>query len=154
VELFIELGLYAYIMYIVCDLRRSFNAIKKSTRQVADFSKEGKSNIAKNISKIKVFFVVIFFTMIVGSCVQSLQPWLYLGGYESIALRRTYNIAQKIFYISSLVFSISLLYFFYLTGEMLQETHEETDKKEDPNNTNTTIHNLEEWVEEDSINSD
>lgn len=79
VELSLELGLYACILSIVCDLRNSLNAINKSTRSVTDISSEEKSNIQQNIKKIKIFFFIIFFTMIVGSCVQTLQPWLFTG---------------------------------------------------------------------------
>lgn len=67
-----ELGLYASILYVSCDLKRSLNAIKKQTRVVKDITSEGKSNISTNIRKLKTFFVVIFFTMLVGSIVQTL----------------------------------------------------------------------------------
>lgn len=69
VELFLEFGLYGYILYISCDLKRSLNAIKRSTRSNQDISKEGKNNIQSNIKKIKIFFAIIFFTMILGSIV-------------------------------------------------------------------------------------
>jgi hypothetical protein len=51
---------------------------------VKDITSEGKSNISTNIRKLKTFFVVIFFTMLVGSIVQTLQPWLFLGDSISV----------------------------------------------------------------------